>query len=64
MSVTQGETSVFYDGRLLNRYGDKIIILEKDATPPADAQVFGSFHGYGDDEWVDVARRVITRGSW
>jgi hypothetical protein len=64
MSVTQGETSVFYDGRLLNRYGDKIIILEKDATPPVGAQVLGGFHGYGDDEWVDVARRVITRGSW
>jgi hypothetical protein len=64
MSVTQGERSVFYDGRLLNRYGDKIVMLERDATTPAGAQVIGGYHGYGDDEWIDVARRVVTRGSW
>jgi hypothetical protein len=58
------EASVFYDDRLLNRYGDKIVILEKEATAPAGAQVLGGFHGYGDAEWIDAARRVITRGSW
>ena len=64
MSVTQGEASVFYDGRLLNRYGDKITLLERDATVPAGAQTIGGFHGYGDQDWIDTAHRVITRGSW
>ncbi|WP_262267107.1 MULTISPECIES: hypothetical protein [Microvirga] len=64
MSVTQGEASVFYDERLLNRYGDQIKLLEKEATAPAGAQVIGGYHGYGDQEWIDAARRVITRGSW
>lgn len=64
MSVTQGETSVFYDERLLNRYGDEIRLLNKDATPPAGAIVIAGYCGYGDQDWIDTARRVITRGSW
>ena len=48
-STTQGEASVFYDGELVERFGDDIRL-----------QTNGQWEGYGDRHWQDVARRVLA----
>jgi hypothetical protein len=48
-STTQGEATLTYAGQHLDRYGDKI-----------ELQADGQYRGLSDDQWHDVARRVLA----
>ncbi len=59
-SVTQGEVSVYLDGKLINRYGDKVELCTAGhgSTPHTHndgAVCFGGFHGLPDAHWHEVA---------
>lgn len=65
-SVTQGEVSVFLDGELLARYGDKVEICtsgcgNQPRTHEDGAVCFGGFHGLGDAHWYEVGNRIAAR---
>ncbi|MPR11132.1 hypothetical protein [Microvirga tunisiensis] len=63
-SVTQGEVTVTYDGQVINRYGDSIVLLPLGGTVPEGAELLDGWHGHGDAYWIEVARRIIARGIW
>lgn len=46
-STTQGEVTLYYDGKKLERFGDTIKLRD------------GGWHGLTDAEWIDVARRFV-----
>lgn len=51
-STTQGEATLFYNGRKIERYGDTIRLTET-----------GEYCGHDDEYWHIIARRVLTESS-
>lgn len=51
-STTQGEATLYYNGRKIERYGD--MIRRTDA---------GTYEGHGDDYWHTIARRVLSEAE-
>lgn len=66
-SVTQGEVSVSYRGKLLGRFGDNVQLCKSgsngdDPHPHGDgASCFGGFHGRGDRYWIDAAAAIVAK---
>lgn len=63
MSVTQGEVSVTYRGRLLGRFGDELRICPRGNGEHVhdDGPVcFGGWHGHNDQHWIDAARWSVA----
>lgn len=46
-SLTQGEVSLFYDGELLGRFGDKY-----------ELQANGQWRGLREKHWIDIAQKI------
>lgn len=51
-STTQGEATLYYNGRKIERYGD--MIRRNDS---------GEYKGLPDDHWHDIARRVLSEAE-
>jgi hypothetical protein len=73
MSVTQGEVSIYYDGRKLGRFGDDIRLISTsrafilkywhpDEVREGDGRsVLGGWAGQPDAYWIEAARRELMR---
>lgn len=62
MSTTQGSVELSYNGTLIERFGDDVRIVHKDASPCEYGEESGGFAGLPDRHWVDCAKRFFYEG--
>lgn len=62
MSTTQGSVELSYNGTLIERFGDDVRIVPKDASPHEYGEVSGGFAGLPDRHWIDCVKRFFYEG--
>jgi hypothetical protein len=62
MSTTQGSVELSYNGTLIERFGDDIRIVPKDASPDEYGEENGGWAGLPDSYWNGLAKRFFYEG--